>query len=360
MGKGTFVHPGGMHTIAQIQTVRENREREPWKSAYDQLIREANGWLARSPSAVEVLDIPAYYRNPERHMSAKRKLSDDASAAYALALAYQLDSSDEKVRYAEKAVEFLGAWAMTNKRVSGPDGHLVMCYAGIPLIFAAELISDYDGWGIEDREVFKKWVKRVLRGSANKIKTRPNNHGDWGVFASIAAAHLLDDRSGVLADIELVKRRISKSISQSGELPQENKRTNSGMWYTYFALAPMTGAAAIALNATGIDLFEYTAPNGRTIKQALDKFFSYCLDPYTWPYKKPGGLLGKIYDVFYPSADELEIPTPYDWPGNLYEAMSAIYGEGKWEEWVKAHRPIRGVRGWIYPTLMRADSSKLK
>lgn len=352
-----FIHPGGMHTVPQIQTVRQNKEKEPWKSAYDQLIREADKGLAEDAAAVRVLTVPAYYFNPVQSMSAKKGLSENASAAYALALAYQLDSNDKRIQYAQKSVNLLTAWAKINKRVSGADGDLVLCYAGIPMIFAADLLSDYDGWTIYDRETFKEWVDLVFRKSADKIKTRANNWGAWGVFASISAAHLLDDRQGVLDDINLIKKRISETIASNGELPQENKRTNSGMWYTYFALAATTGAGQIALNATGTNLFEYTTPNGRTIKLALDRFFLYCQKACEWPYRKPIGPLGKIYNIFYPSTDELKIPEPWDWPANLYEAMSAVYGEKDWEGWLEKHRPIRGGRGWIYPTLMRSPGA---
>jgi hypothetical protein len=84
------------------------------------------------------------------------------------------------------------------------------------------------------------------------------------------------------------------------------------MWYTYFALAPLTGAAAIALDATGQDL----------------------------------------YNRLYPSENELVLPTPTGWPGNLYEAMLPIYREPAWDAWLAPHRPIRGGRAWIYPTLL--------
>jgi hypothetical protein len=320
------------------------------------LITEAEQALVASPHAVADFNVPGYYGQPAASMAAKQGLSDDASAAYALALAYQLDTGDRRTLYATKAVELLNAWAATNRRVSGEDGDLVLCYAGIPLVFAADLLSNYPGWRPEDRDAFKGWVNRVFRRSADKIKGRANNHGAWGTFASMAGAHLTDDADAVNADVVRLKQRIARAIASDGELPDENRRTNSGMWYTYFALMPMTAAAQIVLNATGEDLFRYTAPNGRSLKLALDRFFRHCRNPTAWPYKKPGGLFGLVYNTIYPSADELLLPTPSDWPGNLYEAMAAIYGERAWEEWVEKYRPIRGGRGWIYPTLMRTTA----
>jgi len=44
------------------------------------------------------------------------------------------------------------------------------------------------------------------------------------------------------------------------------------MWYTYFALAPMTVAAMVARNASGVDLFSYVSPRGSSIRLALDRY----------------------------------------------------------------------------------------
>lgn len=344
-----FAHPGGMHTRAQLAELRQLKADASRRPAYGRLLAEADRALAGSFPAAADFHQPSYYRHPDEPGS-KPALTATADAAYALALAYQLGGGK---RYAEKSAAVLRQWAAVNRSVSGYDGDLVFCYAGLPMILAADLLSDFNGWRTEDRHAFKAWVNRVFLKSADRIKGRANNWGDWGTFASIAARHFLDDRAGVAADVERLKLRIAREIAADGELPRENRRTNSGMWYTYFALAPMTGAANIARNATGIDLFHYAAPNGRTIKLALDRFFRYCRDPKSWPYRRPGGLYGRLYNLLYPSAPEIKLPAPYDWPGNLYEAMSGIYGEKDWEDWVRPHRPLRGGRAWLHPTLTR-------
>lgn len=347
-----FDHPGGMHSADEIRWVTANLDREPWRSAYAQLKVEADSRLGDASCAVEDFNVPYYYRFPEACMAAKRGLSENAGAAYALALTYRLDTAPQRSRYADKAVTLLTDWGKTNRRASGYDGDLVMCYAGLPFIFAGDLLWDYHGWSQEDRETFMRWVREVFLRSAKRKETERNNHGDWGTFASIAAHHLVDDRAGVLRDVAHLKRRIATSIGANGELPAETKRNNSGMWYTYFALAPMTGAVQIARNATAIDLFAYEAPGKRSVRQALDAFFVYCQNPEAWPYARKTGIAGALQEVFYPSADTIKLPSPSSWPGNLYEAMGAMYGEATWTDYVKAHRPIRGGRAWIYPTLM--------
>ena len=349
-----FKHPGGFHSLAQIEEARSRALEEPAASAVVQLMADADAALLRVPQAVKVFSVPFYYRNSKASQEAKKCLSEDASAAYALALAWHLGPEEGRDRYAEKAVEILNAWATTNRKIAGWDGPLVACYAGVPLIFAADLLWDYQGWEKESQAGFGDWVRKVFWKNAQKVKRRANNHGDWGTFASIASSHYLDDAGTLRSDVERVKTRIDRTIAANGELPLENLRTNSGMWYTYFALAPMTGACQVALDATGTDLFTYVSPKGRSIRQALNKYFEYCQNPGSWPYRPRPGLRGRIQRVFHPCANDVELPTPDGMPGNLYEAMISVYAEKAWDDWLAPYRPVHGCRAWIYPTLLRA------
>ena len=272
----------------------------------------------------------------------------------ALALGYQLaETRAKREQYADKAVALLDAWATVNKTVSGADGNLVVLYTGIPLLYAGDLVMRYGGWNQASRAAFLAWVGTVFAKSAGAIKERGNNWGDWGTLGTIASAGLAHDTVTGLAEVERIKARIANGIDASGELPEENKRTNSGMWYTFFALTSMTTAAQIALNVTGVDLFAYTAPNGRTIRLALDKEFFYATHPDQWPYHLPAGVAGDAWRQLYPCADDVEMPTPTGWPGNLFEMMSDVYKVQPWADWVAPHRPERGYHGWIYATLAR-------
>jgi hypothetical protein len=346
---------GLMHTAQQLQFMADHAGLEPWHGAWQQLMYDAENALLEVPSPMENFDVPFYYANEEEHEAAKSSLSGDAYAAYALALGYQLaESDDRRIPYAEKAIELLDAWAFTNRQVSGPDGDLVMMYRGVMLLYAADLVWRFEGWTDEGRLGFLAWVRGVFLPSADVVKVKPNNPGDWGTLGAIAAAAILEDPAMVRAEIERIKGRIEDTIDAVGELPEENLRTNSGMWYTYFALTSMTAAAWIARNTTGEDLFEYTSPGGRSIRLALSRSFYYCLYPEAWPYELPDGLAGIIQQALYPCDDEVEIPTPQAWPGNLFEIMSSIYGEDAWESWIEPYRPIKGWHAWIYPTLMRS------
>ena len=351
-GADGFVHPGGLHGLEQLEAAKGRIDEEPLSRAYAGLAGQAESFLSLEPRPLANYDVPYFYFNKDESMSAKQLLSDDAFAAYTLALAYRLGGC-QRQDYAAKSIEIINAWAKVNKKVSGFDGDLAACYCGVPLVLAAELVSDNPLWAAQDRELFGQWVLNVMLKSADSLKYKNNNHGCWGLYTSLVCNHYLDNKSGFAEGVELLKRQISAMIDDKGELPAENKRTNSGMWYTYFALCPMSCSAYIATNVTGVDYFNYTDADGKGLKPALDTFFRYCKNPGSWPYKKPSGLRGAVYNLFYPSADEVKMPKPDSWPGNLYEAMQGIYNEPQWDKWLEPHRPIQGGRGWMWATAFR-------
>jgi len=345
---------GLMHTTAQLDFMREHRDQSPWQEALQQLLNDAENALGRTPDPPAILDVPGGYVDPEGNSAAKERLRQDAFAAYALALGYQLaDTAAKRRQYAAKAAEFLDAWATVNHQVTGDDGDLVLMYAGVTLLFAADLIMNFDGWPPADRSAFTLWSSTVFWQSSHDIKDRDNNWGAWGTLGAMASAALVGNSASVAEETERIRQRIANSIDANGELPEENKRTNSGMWYTYFALVSTTAAVQIALNVSGVDLFSYTAPNGRSLRLALDRDFFYALHPDQWPYPLPPGLEGELWRLLYPCADEVEMPSVTGWPGPLFEIMSDVYGVPEWREWVVRDRPMKGYHAWIYVTLSR-------
>jgi hypothetical protein len=338
-----FEHPGGLHSRTQLETARIQiaAGTSSLVAAFEALLEQANLALERSPKAVEDFSVPGYYRDAKGHREVMGWLSDDSWAAYSCAIAYQLIEGNERIQYAEKASELLTAWARTNKRTSNDDGDLAMADAGAGLVFAAELLSHYDGWNKEEREAFKKWITNVYLISCQKIADRANNWGDWGMLGCIASHYLLDDKKGLDADIENIRKKIDKSIAADGHLPHETKRGKRGIWYTYFSLAPLTAACEVAANARGVDLYHFRGEDGAGIERALDYLLQYCREPERWPHYQQ---------------NDLRLANAKGYPGNLFEAMHGIYGKSEYESWIEDSRPIM-VHGhhyaWAVPTLLR-------
>jgi len=338
-----FEHPGGLHSRSQVETSRKRitAREQPWTTAFEALLEQAKNGLDRSPEAVSDFNVPGYYSDAEGHRRAMERLSQDAWAAYSCAVAYQLPSGKEKTEYADKAIQILAAWATTNQMTSNFDGDLAMADAGVGLVLAAELMTDYDGWEKGQRAQFTEWLRNVYLKSCERIVGKSNNWGDWGVLGCIASHYFLDDALGLDADIERMRKTINHAIEADGHMPAETRRDKNGIWYTYFAIAPLTAACQIAYNARAVDLFHYKGKEGAGIEQALDYLLQYSREPQKWPHYR---------------GEDLYLPKPGRWPGNLFEAMSGIYGKLEYEAWVEDARPIM-VHGhhyaWAIPTLLR-------
>jgi hypothetical protein len=341
-----FEHPGGLHTKSQIAVVREKiiAEQQPWLDAYNALIEKAETNLEKPSNALKIFDVPGYYDDAEGHRAAMKRLSTDAWTAYSCAMAYQLTPGKERKRFAKKALYILNDWAKKNKATANYDGELAMADAGIGLVLAAELMIDYRKWRKRDRRKFGNWLNTVYLASADSIIQKENNWGDWGALGCIASHYFLDDADGVARDVEFLYKKIDHEIESDGSMPLETKRGSNGIWYTYFALAPLTAACHIGDNASGSDFFSFKGQDGGGIEEALDYLLIYCNNPKSWPHY---------------SEQDLSLPKPNSWPGNLFEAMYRIYGKKEYELWIEKARPLMSYGhhyAWSFPTLFYVEA----
>ncbi|MCD7971486.1 MAG: alginate lyase family protein [Candidatus Azobacteroides sp.] len=333
-----------MHPVAQIDFVKNRLQQktEPYYTAYLQLIRYADSIQHAAHHALSNFAVPGYYDNPEEHQANSLAIQKDAFGAYCSALVYQL--SGEK-KYGEKAVYFLNAWASTNKEYSEHDGVLVMAYSGSGLMIGAELMADSEIWEEKDRENFRQWVRSVYQPAANEIRVHKNNWADWGRFGSLLAASFLNEPEEVSENIRLIKSDLFEKIAMDGSMLEETRRGENGIWYTYFSLSPMTAACWLVYNLTGENLFDLEE-NNLSIKNALNYLLYYEQHPTEWPF----------YDN--PNTGRKE-----PWPENLFEAISGIYQDEKYKEFVQPARPVIYPKhhfAWVFPTLMPVELSFVK
>lgn len=325
-----------MHPKAQIEYVKAQikLKKDPYYAAYLQLLHYADSIYDITQSALADFAVPGYYDKPLEHRANSLALQRDAFGAYSSALAYRLSGNK---KYGEKACYFLNAWGHINKKYSEHDGVLVMAYSGSAFLMAAELMSNNNIWNKEDEDEFRKWAVNVYLEAVNEIRTHKNNWADWGRFGSLLAASYLDDQIEIDKNVNLIKSDLFEKIAFDGSMPEETKRGDNGIWYTYFSLAPMTASCWLVYNLTGENLF-VLEQNGTSIKKALDYLFYYNQHPQEWKWFEN------------PNTGKKEI-----WPKNLFEAMSGIYKDNSYANFVKSSRPIiYPVHhfAWSFPTLM--------
>lgn len=341
-------HPGGLYTQRDFDYVlgKLHSGRQPWSAAFDQLMASANRLRNWQPHTVAVYVTPGFYKDRAAFFAATSGITHDADAAYVNAFAYRLTGD---ASYADCTARVLRGWAQDNTGVgTTDDSQLSMAELGTGFIESAELLTGYPGWTDADRAAFQKWVRTVyLPQSANPIKDRTNNWGEWGSFGAVTADYYLDDAAGFADETARLQRHIDQSIGPDGELPDETARAEAGLWYTYFALAPMTAAARVVKNGGGPDLYRWASPTGKRIKQALDLLLASTKDPSNWR-----------------AAVKPSLPNPSRdwWPYDLFEAMADEYGDKQYDAFAAERRPIMNTghhHAWTLPTLMKAPATAM-
>ena len=131
-------------------------------------------------------------------------------------------------------------------------------------------------------EQFFTWLKTAPSG-VGEYKAK-NNHGSWYLVQAVAIAHFLGRTDEARALCEEDKARIAAQFAPDGSQPEELRRED-GLHYSYFNLLPQLRLAVMA-REFGVELWNYTAPNGASLKKGVEYVRPYNAAPATWPHKE--------------------------------------------------------------------------
>jgi hypothetical protein len=142
----TFVHPGGLHTQADLDRMKTKvaEGAHPWIDDWNKLITDSKAQNT-------------YTASPRANMGESRQRADaDAHAAYLNALRWYISGDTD---YAACAVRICNAWsAMVNQVPTGTD---IPGLSGIPIFdfaMAAEVLRIYPGWDTASFARFKNMM----------------------------------------------------------------------------------------------------------------------------------------------------------------------------------------------------------
>lgn len=173
-----FRHPGGLHTEADFDRIRQQIAdgNEKVVSAYNVLKSAEYSQATCATWPVET--IVRGGGSGENYINAAR----GATIAYQNALRWRIDGTVANARH---AVDVLMQWAQTTKGIGGDSNYaLAAGLYGYQFAQAAELVRDYEGWSANDFATFKRWMLDVwypqcigfLRGRNGTWE----NVGKWG------------------------------------------------------------------------------------------------------------------------------------------------------------------------------------
>lgn len=185
---GPFVHPGIVHTIADLERMRTNvlATNNPWFMGYTNMLAEAHSSAAYAIAGPQT----TIYRDA---ITGARPFDfeDDCGAAYQNALLWYLTGDPD---HATKAIQILDAWATTCTSATGSDTRLACGLQGYKYITAAEII----------RHTGAQWSQAQINTCSNFIRTvlLPQNRmyggGNWGQIgacSALAAGVFMDDEA---------------------------------------------------------------------------------------------------------------------------------------------------------------------
>lgn len=156
------------------------------------------------------------------------------------------------------------------------------------LIDAVTLLGPSTAFGEAEEAGLQAWVADYLDWLLESAHGRDeaqkeNNHGT-AYDLQVAIFALFVGRDDVAKDIltATADRRVATQVEPDGAQPYELARTKALSYATmnlnlYFCLASVA-------DKVGIDLWHYTAPNGGSIRKALDWLMPFWSQAKSWPY----------------------------------------------------------------------------
>lgn len=194
----TFVHPGLLHTEADFERMRAKVEasEEPWLSGWNKLLNTGRSHLNNNPRPLETVIRGGTGQN-------FAQLYIDVARTYQLAVRWKVSGD---TAYADKAVQFLNAWAYTLKSITGnADRFLAAGIYGFEFANAAEIMRTYPGYAPEDFAQFQNMMLNVFYPMNRDFLIRHNGaditnywaNWDQCNLASMLAIGVLCDREDI-------------------------------------------------------------------------------------------------------------------------------------------------------------------
>ncbi|WVQ72325.1 hypothetical protein IAR50_001875 [Cryptococcus sp. DSM 104548] len=242
-------------------------------------------------------------------------------SSYTLSLAwYYTDNST----YRDHAADILKTWFVNEATAMAPNldhAQLIPCAndgRSIGIIDFSQMFTDvldavsilnldYDAsWSQDDEAVFRQWNSDYLtwltQSDFGKAElAAENNHETFALLHVAGVASYVGQTDLAQSTVETTKDLIDNHISDDGSQPLELDRTRS--WhYSAFNLVAYTRLADIGVNLN-IDLWNYSGPDGESIKGAVDFLITYATGNEEWPYEELNFLQYAPSDVINAAAD---------------------------------------------------------
>jgi len=206
-------------------------------------------------------------------------------------------------KYAGKALEHLNVWLVDTATMMNPN----MLYAqaisgrftgrGIGIIDAYHLVevaqsvkvlTEKGGISAEQSAKIKSWFSQFLgwmttHQYGKDEMNAENNHGTCWVATASSMAVLTGNREMIKFCTDRFKTvLLPKQMAPDGSFPRELKRTKP-FGYSLFNIDAFCNVAQI-LSTPENNLWNYTTPEGLSLKKGMEFIFPFIADKSKWPF----------------------------------------------------------------------------
>ncbi|HEX7631188.1 MAG TPA: alginate lyase family protein [Lacunisphaera sp.] len=301
---------------APITTVVDKTQLAPTGDVHDYISYARYYWPdPKKPDGLPYVSIDGKHNHEQVARGDRNRIDKFANAVTALAAAWRLQHDEAAAR---RAGEWLRAWYITPATRMNPNleyaqvrlGHsgnhgnasgMLDTRAFADVIDGLLILEDSPALTPAEQTTVRAWFADYLKWfTSAKIALEEhaakNNHGSWYLAQVIPMARYAGREDLARQLCEEDKARIAAQIQPDGRQPLEIARVD-GLGYSRFNLEAQAVIARHA-RALGIDLWNYTAPNGASLRQALDFLRPYNQAPEKWPTsqneKLPKGFLDEL------------------------------------------------------------------
>jgi len=328
-----FVHPGVPFTREDLELLKVNIKREPWKSGFEALAADSRSKLDYKMAG----PFEEVKRKPNVNLGPWR---NDMTAVHNLAVMWWFTGNSA---YAQKARDILIAYAKTEKVFGGSEGPLDLGdYVWRYVVGADILRGTWPGWTRADTELVKKLFNDVYwpgLGMDSHI-VGPANKGTLAMATGAGIAAFCDDREKLEHVISLM--RTSASSGLPNVLPTGGiGETGRDGGHSYHQWASLTFAAEVVWKQ-GIDV--YSEMDNRLL--SAGEYYAR----NTLGLNSPFVVSGTVDAVYWR-------PTPNPgWPSAPRRAMAILHGAytvrkkvaAPYLERFRESKPLGAGCDWMY------------
>jgi hypothetical protein len=272
-------------------------------------------------------------RDPKANDSPAIKVMGDNVET--LALAYFFTGNET---YAEGAAKVARVWFLDPATRMNPhlkyaqaimgvnDGRGTGILEALHISVAADalgLLAESKAWPKKDQKALKEWLRTyhdwLIQSDPGKDEHRAkNNHGTFYDVQAVRIALVIGRIEQAKRILEEAKQhRIAVQIEPDGKQPLELERTTS-FSYSRFNLFALTELATLGEHA-GVDLWNFSTEDGRSIRKAIDFMLPYAdVPPKPWTLPQ---IKDKHESEFMPIFRQATLA----YGGDAYEAVISKY-----------------------------------